>query len=648
MTLKNTDLIGFMSGGTMVPDPGKLLFGTSGVYIARGGINIPTNPNGDHGFGWFQEAGGDVDKVSQDVLWTTFTPSTTKDKYAGGRVPGVDLNNETDYSATGRNITFTLFEDATVYVRVEGLTIRYYHSGSNQGYLNGCGGYALRVDGLVDMGTLMGGFSGRTDYGYYRFFDDSRGYAIDNDDKMRIPARRMNSNETAVCFHVSTWQQGREIGSPRIGDDIGPTYAPMAFCCSSTHSLNLTAGTHTLGVDLFCSANGEPCATWNGQAYSTIQSLQGGSLTVSTVNQWDDVGSGIIDLTGTCFDIDAEFPYPVVGGTFTHTQQEAINAINTEFAVGSSGQASDQVTVNRICHILHGAGSEGTEIGKRGYSSPGNNQIVKYVNGAWTRIGASSYNSHLSGTFKCTNPVTTTRWYHGVWRQNVNARITYPLPTGYYYPVIDDQYFCEGGGGGDAGFLGGGNPPIGQDGGGGCFKAGTLITMANGSKKPIELIEVGDEILGASIEDSQYHQNELMWTTDKLVFKPKTSIVTSIQKPLRFYRHFSINNGLMLVTPEHPILVLRDGLNGFKPASNLVIGDIIFTTFGEQVKIASIEEVLDEDNYFNFGCDGSHTYLANDIVVHNTNNLTGHITTIPGQVSYVTDTGVVVAVYVKQ
>jgi hypothetical protein len=223
MTLKTTELIGLMSGGTMVPDPGKLLFGTSGVYIARGGINIPGNPNGDHGFGWFQEASNDVDKVSQDVLWTTFTPSTTNDKYAGGRVPGVDLNNETDYTSNGRNITFTLFEDATVYVRVEGLTIRYYHSGSNHGYLNGCGGYALRVDGLVNMGTLMGGFAGRTDYGYYRFFDDSRGYAIDNDNKMRIPARRMNSNETAVCFHVSTWQQGREIGSPRIGDDIGPT-----------------------------------------------------------------------------------------------------------------------------------------------------------------------------------------------------------------------------------------------------------------------------------------------------------------------------------------------------------------------------------------------------------------------------------------
>jgi hypothetical protein len=69
---------------------------------------------------------------------------------------------------------------------------------------------------------------------------------------------------------------------------------------------------------------------------------------------------------------------------------------------------------------------------------------------------------------------------------------------------------------------------------------------------------------------------------------------------------------------------------------------------GEQIKVESVESVLDEDNYFNFSCDGSHTYVANGIVVHNTpNNGTGHITTIPGQVSYVTDTGVVVAVYVK-
>lgn len=643
------DLDGFMAGGVMIPDPASMLLGQSGVYWAKGGTVIPGNPNGDHGFNWFQEA-NDTLKVANDTIWTTFTPSTTYDKYAGGRVPGIDAEGLVDYSQNGRNITFTLFQDATIYARVEGLIIRYFHSGSWHTFVNNACGYALRVDGMVDMGSLMGGFAGQTDYGYYRFFDDSRGYAIDNDAKMRIPARRMNSNGTAVCVHVSTWQNGWNVGAPRIGDGQGDwnVYSPMAFCCSSTHSIALTAGTHTIGVDIFTSSNGNACATYEGPAYSSVQSLTGGSLTISTVNSWGTVGAGVIDLTGTCFDQNATFPYPVNGNVFSHGEGDAYNsagviadaAADGVTGLTSSGFASDQVTMNRVCDRIHGTGSEARDIGARGYNSPGNNTIIKYNSGHWVRIGAGSYNSHLSSSFKCTDPAPASIWYYGMWRQGVNARITYTAPTGYFYPVIGVG-FCEGGGGtgdgvpdgdGNGGFLGGGSTPIGTPpggGGGGCFRAGTLITMANGSLKPIELIGVGDEVLGARlpfVPNDEDRAGLYSWTaTDALFVSPQSSTVTWVMPPARFYRHFSVNGGLMLVTPEHPILIFRNGTYRFLPALKLRVGDLVMSPAGERTRVDSIESVMCDEPYFNFSCDGSHTYVAGGVVVHNMpNNAVGN------------------------
>lgn len=631
MSLRITETGGFMQGGGMVPDPVTMFFGTSGFYRAQGGIQIPSNPNADHGFGWYQEI-DDVTNVAQDTLWTTFTPNPQFDKYAGGRVPGIDSNGATDYAPDARNVTITLFQNTTVYVRVEGLVLRYFHKGSTYSKVNNCVGYAIRVDGQVDMGTLMGGFSGRTDYGYYRFFDNTRGYAIAgsggvSDDKMRVPARRMNSNQTAVCAHVSTWEEGYDIGAPRIGHgNGGPTVeSVMAFCCSSTHELTLAAGTHTIGIDVFCSANGDACATFNGASYSVVQSLKGGSMTVSTVNSWGDVGAGVITLTGTCYDRNCPYPYPNPTGTlFVHNADMNVigpillpdmvaNSSGQITNIGNTDMSSQQTAMNRVCELLHGVGSEARDIGARSYNSPGNNTVFLYstVGPLWTRVGARSYNSHWSGTFKCTDPnPSSIIYYYGPYRQGVNATVTYTAPTGYFYPVI----------GGDGCAGGGSNEPEilvrDPDGSGGCFKSGTMITMANGSLKPIELIEIGDEILGAM----PYGVNQ-----KSLLMDVKTSIVTAVQRPARFYKHISFNNGLVLATPEHLMLVVRDGSHMFEAAALIKIGDLLINIDGELVEVNTIEMVMDEDNYFNFSCDGHHTYIANGLVVHNLgNNITGY------------------------
>lgn len=509
MPLRVTELGGFMSGGMMIPDPGSIPLGQSGVFWAKGGATLPSNPNGDYGMEWTQASNYAV-RVGADI----FDPpgGTTYNKFAGGRVPRHGDDGLANYAE--KDIVVSLFQDATVYVRVEGLVLRYFDMGSWHTSGQNCMGYALRIDGSVDMGTQYPSAQG---WGYERYFDPNL-FATGNNIDMRVPQRRMNSNGTAVCVHVSTtWGGGPDIGHARIGAGTGDwqTYSPMAFCCSSTHSIALTAGTHTIGVDIFCSSSGNAVATFEGGKYGSVQSLAGGTLTASTTNMWGTVGSGVITGTGTFY---------IPGGS-----------------------------------------------------------------------------------------------YYYAYKQNINATVTYTSPTGLFSPVEGGDG-CAGGGGTGTGNPGGGGGGPGG-GGGGCFKAGTLITMANGRKKPIERIEPGDMVLtarmagmpAANMDSEKLSRYGFNGSSPRL----EPGMVRRVL-PGPFYRHYSINSGVLKATPEHPILIAAGGTYRFLPACRVQPGHTMIGPTGAPVMVDSIEEVRDPDTYFNFICDG-HTYIANGVIVHNPN-----------------------------
>ncbi len=132
--------------------------------------------------------------------------------------------------------------------------------------------------------------------------------------------------------------------------------------------------------------------------------------------------------------------------------------------------------------------------------------------------------------------------------------------------------------------------------GGGCFLAGTKVTMADGSTKNIEDIAVGEQIM-----------------TFVSPFERKL-VATEVEKT--FYHVVSgylIINNQLKVTPEHIVLLN----NKWQPIGQAAVGDWLMNDHGQPVKIFSIEQSEEVAEVYNLQTKHYHTYLADGIYVHN-------------------------------
>lgn len=130
----------------------------------------------------------------------------------------------------------------------------------------------------------------------------------------------------------------------------------------------------------------------------------------------------------------------------------------------------------------------------------------------------------------------------------------------------------------------------------GCFLAGTPITMADGSQKPIEEMKVGDMVLA-------YDEATKQMKPDKV-----TEIFKHDQEDT-----FLIVNGHIKVTPIHRVL----SKGNWVEIGKLKVGDTLTNTKGEDVAIQTIEVVNNKVNIYNFEVNPYHTYVADGVIVHN-------------------------------
>jgi len=129
-----------------------------------------------------------------------------------------------------------------------------------------------------------------------------------------------------------------------------------------------------------------------------------------------------------------------------------------------------------------------------------------------------------------------------------------------------------------------------------CHLAGTMITMADGSQKPIEAIEVGDVVLSFDKKTKTTHPDAV---TD-IFHHPAEGL------------HYIIN-GNWRVTPVHPALTN----NRWVSIGYLKVGDTLTNAKGEDVVIESMSIVLESAPVYNFEVNPSHNYIADGYVVHN-------------------------------
>ena len=154
-------------------------------------------------------------------------------------------------------------------------------------------------------------------------------------------------------------------------------------------------------------------------------------------------------------------------------------------------------------------------------------------------------------------------------------------------------------------------------GGGGCFLAGTPILLSNGQQIPIEAVTPGMSVKAY----------------DESISRITSGTVKEIM------RHnvdgYLIINGKIKVTPNHPFWAIKRppfqtislspnltsnieiNQGSWYEIGELEVGDMLFTENGRAVLINSIENRSGNIEVFNFEVEKYHTYIADNLVVHN-------------------------------
>ncbi len=136
------------------------------------------------------------------------------------------------------------------------------------------------------------------------------------------------------------------------------------------------------------------------------------------------------------------------------------------------------------------------------------------------------------------------------------------------------------------------------------FTADTPVTMADGTKKPISKVKVGDEVLAADPE------------TGKTKAEPVVQLI----------RHSGQHAMVLISLADGSVLDSTDGhpiwdatTKQFTDASQLRVGDKIETSNGELITIARVTDYRDDLTAYNLQIDQIHTYYAGTtaVLVHN-------------------------------
>jgi len=132
-------------------------------------------------------------------------------------------------------------------------------------------------------------------------------------------------------------------------------------------------------------------------------------------------------------------------------------------------------------------------------------------------------------------------------------------------------------------------------GGGGCFLAGTQVTMQSGNKN-IEDVKAGDKI----------------WTLNEKTQITELATVGELQvlKESGYY----IINGEVRTTAKHPFYTT----DGLKTVEELKIGDLLYKGFDNKTSIKTIDYIGEDVTVYNLlNVTPNHNYLADGYLVHN-------------------------------
>lgn len=156
-----------------------------------------------------------------------------------------------------------------------------------------------------------------------------------------------------------------------------------------------------------------------------------------------------------------------------------------------------------------------------------------------------------------------------------------------------------------------------------CFIAGTRITMADGSTRPIETLRVGEQVL-----DQHGGSNRILAVERVILGKRRLYGINDLppfftaEHPLLTTRGWAAISPAMTRTenPQLAVLPLFTGMQIMcRPAPAMVTGNLALQPQPELLLVESLcwIEASPTTALFNLLLDGSHSYIANELIVHN-------------------------------
>lgn len=152
-----------------------------------------------------------------------------------------------------------------------------------------------------------------------------------------------------------------------------------------------------------------------------------------------------------------------------------------------------------------------------------------------------------------------------------------------------------------------------------CLLHGMTVTMADGSTKLIQDVQVGDVLLSYDIDSLPLASDDPAilnsWSSLSLTGSPSTATVVSI-KPVISTSYVVINHNIK-TSPEHMHLVKTGPTWHFKRADEVVSGDVFMTEAGVEQTITDVYAVNNPETVYKMDVENLDVFYANGVLTHN-------------------------------
>lgn len=152
-----------------------------------------------------------------------------------------------------------------------------------------------------------------------------------------------------------------------------------------------------------------------------------------------------------------------------------------------------------------------------------------------------------------------------------------------------------------------------------CLLSDMTVTMADGSSKLIQDVQVGDVLMSYDIDGLPLASDNPSilntWSSLSLTGSPSITTVMSI-KPFVINSYVVINDNIK-TSPEHRHLVKTGSTWSFKRAIDVVVGDVFMTEAGVEQTITDVHVVNNSETVYKMDVENLDVFYANGVLTHN-------------------------------